>query len=85
MTLTNPIENLITQFIQHTDPLPSRSYTIGPDQLDLSELKLVIETQDPDSVIPVYLPNSFFPYDVPVRIFFNLFPPTAVIINELPD
>jgi len=70
-----PIETLITQFNQHTDPLPSGSYTIGPDQFDLSELKLIIETHDPDSIIPVFLPNSPYPYDVPVRFFYNLFPP----------
>jgi len=80
-----PLETLITQFNQHTDPLPSGLYIIGPDQFDLSELKLIIETQDPDSIIPVFLPNSPFPYDVPVRFFYNLFPPTTVIINELSE
>jgi len=79
------IETLITQFPQRTVPLPSGSYTIGPDDFELTEIREIIATQDPDSLIPTYLPTSPFPYDVPVRFFYNLFPPSTIIINELPN
>jgi len=68
------LETLITQFPQRTDLFSSGAYTIGPDDFDLVEIREIIATQDPDSLIPIFLPNSPFPYDVPVRFFFNLFP-----------
>jgi len=73
------LEILITQFPQRTDPLPSRSYTNGPDDFDLIEIRQIIETQDLDFIIPVFLPNCL----VPDRFFYNLFPPSTVRINEL--
>jgi len=79
------LESLITQFPPHTDPLPSGLYTIGPDNFDLNEVREIITAQDPDSIIPVFLPNYPFPYDVPVRFFFNLFPSSTVSINEIPN
>jgi len=78
-----PIDTLITQFPQHTDPLPPGAYTIGPDDFDLAEIREIIATQPPDYLILTYLPNSPFPYNVPVRFFYNLFPPSTVRINEL--
>jgi len=77
------LETLIIQFPQRTDPLPSGSYTIGPDDFDLAEIREIVTTQDPDSLIPVYLSNSPFPYNVPVRFFYNLFPPSTITINEI--
>jgi len=82
--LHESLETLITQF-PRTDPLPSGAYTIESDDFDLVEIREIIATQDPDFLIPIFFPNSPFPYDVPVRFFFNLFPPTTVIINELPE
>jgi len=41
------LETLITQFPQRTDPLHSGSYTIGPDDFDLTEIRQVIVIQDP--------------------------------------
>jgi len=67
------LEILSTQFPQRTNPLPSGSYTIGPDDFDLIEIRQVIETQDPDSIIPVFLPNCPFPYR-PCPIFLLPFP-----------
>jgi len=49
----------------------------------LIEIRQVIETQNPDFIIPVFLPNCPFPYDVPVRFFYNLFSPSTVRINEI--
>jgi len=77
------LESLITQFPPRTTPLASGSFTIGPDNIDLTEVRRVIESQDPDSVIPVYLPNSPFPYDVPLPFFYNLFPPSTIRIDEI--
>jgi len=64
------IDNLIRQFPQHFTPLPPGSYSIGPDDLDLSEIRSVISGQNPDTIIPVFLPLSPFPYQVPVRFFY---------------
>jgi len=77
------LETLIIQFPQRTDPLPSGSYTIGLDDFDLAEIREIVTIQDPDSLIPVYLSNSPFPYNVPVRFFYNLFPPFTITINEI--
>jgi len=77
------LKTLITQFPQRTDLLPSGSYTIGPDDFDLIEIREIIATQDSDSLIPIFLPNSLFPYDIPVRFFYNLFPPSTITINEI--
>jgi len=80
-----PLDTLIQQFPQRDTPLPPDSYFIGPDNFDLSEIRTIISGQDPDAIIPVYLPNSPFPYEVPVRYFFNLFPPSTTRIEELPN
>jgi len=78
------LEILITQFPQCTDPLPSRSYTNGPDDFDLIKIRQIIATQDTNSKILVFLPNCPFPY-VPVRFFYNIFPSSTVRIKELPN
>jgi len=80
-----PLETLITQFPHRINLPPPGSYTIGPDDFDLIEIRNVIAGQDPDSIIPVFLPNSPFPYDVPVRFFYNLFPPSTTRITEILD
>jgi len=79
------LENLITQFPQRVAPVPPDSYFIGPDNFDLAQVRTAISGQDPDAIVPVFLPTSPFPYNVPVRFFFNLFPPSTIIIDELPD
>jgi len=73
-----PLEILITQFPRRTDPLPSGSYTIGPDDFDLVEIGQIIETQDSDSIIPVFLSNCPLRYDVPAWFFYNVFSPSTV-------
>jgi len=70
-----PLNTLIRQFPQRTTLLPPDSYFIGPDSFDLSEIRTIILGQDLDTVIPVFLPTSPFPYDVLIRFFFNLPPP----------
>jgi len=77
------LDNLILQFPQRTTPLPPGSYSIGPDDFDLSEIRSAISGQYPDVIIPVFLPLSPFPHEVPVRFFFNLFPPSTAIIHEI--
>jgi len=37
--------------------LPPDSYFVGPDSFDLSEIR-TISGQDPDTIIPVFLPIS---------------------------
>jgi len=77
------LDNLILQFPQRTTPLPPGSYSIGPDNFDLFEIRSTISGQNPDFIISVFLPISPFPYDVPVRFFYNLFPPSTAIIREI--
>jgi len=77
-----PLDNLILQFPQRTTPLPPGSYSIGHDDFDLFEIKFTISGQNPDSIISVFLPTSLFPY-VPVRFFYNLFPPSTAIIRAI--
>jgi len=79
------LDTLISQFPQRVNPLPPDSYSIGPDNFDLAEIRTAISGQDPNFIVPVFLPTSPFPYDVPVRYFYNLFPPSTVRINELAD
>jgi len=76
------IDTLIHQFPQRTVPLPPGSYSIGPDNFDLAEIRHVIG-QYPDTIIPIFLPTSPFPYEVPIRFFYNFFPPSTVILKEL--
>jgi len=77
------LATLILQFSQRTIPLSPGSYSIGPDDFDLSEIRTTISGQDPDAIIPVFLPNSPFPHEVPVRFFYNLFPSSTAIIREI--
>jgi len=67
------LDILISQFPQRVTPLPPNSYFIGPDNFDLAEIRTAISGQDPDTIVPVFLPTSPFPYDVPV--LFQSFPP----------
>jgi len=78
-----PLDTLLLQFPQRTTLLPPGSYSIGPADFDLSEIRTIITTQDPDSIISVFLPTSPFPREVPVRFFYNLFPPSTAIIHEI--
>jgi len=78
-----PLDVQILQFPLRTTPLLPGSYFIGPAGFDLSEIRTIITGQDPDSFIPVFLPTSPFPREVPVRFFYNLFPPSTAIIREL--
>jgi len=80
-----PLDSLIQQFPLRTTPLPPDFYSIGPDDLDLHEIRTVISGQDPDAIIPVFLPTSPFPHDVPIRFFYNLFPPSTANITELSE
>jgi len=79
------LDILIQQFPPRVTPLPPDSYSIGPDNVDLGEIRTIVSSQDPDAIIPVYLPNAPFPYDVPIRFFYNLFPPSTAQITELAD
>jgi len=67
-----PLDTLIRQFPQRTTPLPPDSYFVGPDSFDLSEIRTIISGQDSDTIVPVFLPTSPFPYDVPVRFFLTI-------------
>jgi len=78
-----PLDTLSLQFPQRTTPVPSGSYSIGPADFDLSEIRIIISGQDPDTIIPVFLPISPFPHEVPVRFFYNLFPLSTAIIREI--
>jgi len=78
-----PLDTLIFQFSQRTTPLPPSSYSIGPDDFNLSKIRSTISDQDPDTIIPVFLPISPFSYEVPVRFFYNLFPPLTATIHEI--
>jgi len=78
-----PLDALILQFPQRTTPLPPGLYSIGPADFDLSEIRTIITDQDPDSIIPVFLLTFPFPHEVPIRFFYNLFPPTTAIIREI--
>jgi len=44
------------------------------DDFDLSEIRSTILDQDPNTIIPVFLPISPLFYKVPVFFFYNLFP-----------
>jgi len=52
------LDTLILQFSQRITPLPSDSYSIGPDDFDLFEIRSTISDQNPDTIIPVFLPIS---------------------------
>jgi len=76
------LDTLIRQFPQRITPLLPNSYFVGPDSFDLSEIRTIISSQDHDTII-LFLPISPFPYDVPVRFFFNLFPSSTITIDEI--
>jgi len=69
-----PFIPIITHFSQHSDPPPPGAYTIGPDAVDLEDLKRVISTANPDHGIFVYLPGVPLPYLIPVNFFYRVFP-----------
>jgi len=69
------LDTLITQFPQRVTPLPPDSYSIGPDNFDLAEIRTAISGQDPDTIVPVFLLTSPFPYDVPISAIFSIFSP----------
>jgi len=76
------LDTLILQFLQRT-PLPS-GYSIGPIDFDLSEIRTVILGQDPDTIIPVFLPPFLMKFlSASSMIFYNLFLPSTAIIREI--
>jgi len=75
------LDTLILQFPQLTTPLSPGSYSIRPD--DLFEIRSTISSQDPDTIILVFLSISPFPYEVPILFFHNLFPLSTATIREI--
>jgi len=67
------LDTLILQFPQRITPLPPGFYFIGPDDFDLSEIRSTISCQDPNTIIPVFLPISPFPYEIPLSFSFIIF------------
>jgi len=73
----------IFQFPQRTTSLYPGYYSIRPCDFNLSEIKSIISGQDANIIIPVFLPISLFPYEVPVLFFCNLFLPSTTTICEI--
>lgn len=63
------LESLMSQFLQRTAPLPEDSFTIGPHDFDLEEIRSMVTGEDPSTLIPVYLSHSRFSYMAPIRYF----------------
>lgn len=76
--------SLISQFLPLTDPLPPNTFSLGPEGFDLKDLRITISCLGFNVEIPVFLPGSLYPYLVPVQLFYNMFPSTFVVLEELP-
>ncbi|KYN50589.1 hypothetical protein ALC57_09943, partial [Trachymyrmex cornetzi] len=80
---SDSFESLIRQFPRTTEPIPEGTYTIGPHYFDPQEIRRAIAAIPLHSEITVFIPNSAYPYLIPVEFFFNLFPPSSATIREL--
>jgi len=76
------LDNLILQFLQRTTPLPPDSYSIGPDDFDLSEIKSAISGQNrPKLLFPsssLFLPSLMKYQFVSFSTFSHLQQPLSV-------
>lgn len=71
--------SLISELPPVTDLLPPGTFTLGPEGLDLEDLKTTISGLGSNVEIPVFFPDNLYPYSVPVQLFYNIFPPSAVL------
>lgn len=76
--------NFVSQFPQSYGPISPETYTIGPYEFNLDELKSIISKAPPES-IPVYLPGISVPYLVPVQFFHRIFPSNSATLEEISD
>lgn len=76
--------NFVSQFPQSYGPISPETYTIGPYEFNLDELKNVISKAAPEC-IPVYLPGISVPYLVPVQFFHRIFPSNSATLEEISD
>jgi len=56
---------------------------IGPDAVDLEDLRRVVSTAHPDHGIFVYLPGIPLPYSIPENFFYSFFPPSSATLHKL--
>jgi len=73
---------IATQFSQSNSLPPSGAYTVGPDVVNVEELRRVASAH-PDHRIAVYLPGILFPYLVLINFFYCFFSPSSVTLHEL--
>jgi len=69
-----PFISIATHFPQSTSHPPPGAYIVGPDIVDLKDLRRVISTADPNHGILVYFPGIPLPYLVPTNFFYRFFP-----------
>jgi len=56
---------------------------IGPDVVDLEDLRRVISAAHLDHEVAVYFPGIPLPYLVPVNFFYRFFPPSFATHYEI--
>lgn len=76
--------NFVSQFPQSYGPISPETYTIGPYEFNLDELKSIISKAPPEC-IPVYLPGISVPYLVPTQFFHRIFPSNSATLEEISD
>lgn len=74
--------NFVSQFPQSYGPISPETYTIGPYEFNLDELKNIISKAPPEC-IPVYLPEISLPYLVPTQFFHRIFPSNSATLEEI--
>jgi len=77
-----PFIPIVTHFPQASN-LPPPAYAIGPDAVDLEDLRRVVSTAHPDHGIFVYFPGIPLPYSIPVNFFYSFFPLSSATLHEL--
>lgn len=76
--------SLISQFPTLTNSLPPGNFTLDPEGFDLEDLRTTISGLGSFDEIHVFIPGALYPYSVPVQLFYNIFPPTSTVLEELP-
>lgn len=66
----NSFAELISQFPQLTEPLHSGAYRIGPVGFDLEELRLFVNSSDPDVLVSVFASFIERPHLIPITFFY---------------
>ncbi|KAL0110691.1 hypothetical protein PUN28_013955 [Cardiocondyla obscurior] len=79
------LELLRRACILWTDPVPKGAFSIGPDHIELEEIRRQASCSPPDSHFFIYYPGVEIPFLAPMRLIDFVFPRSTVRVCEIEE